>query len=209
MKKSYFVLVFLILILITLSLHRHPRIKNIDSSGKTIVCFGNSLTYGYGAEKGFDYPSWLQKMTNFPVINAGRNGDTTFDALKRLKSDVLEKDPFLVIVEFGGNDLLKGISQKQTIRNIEEIIKEIQHAGVMVVLVEPGMGVFKTKYLKSYKRVARKYHALFIPNILKGILTDPRLKYDYIHPNSQGYKIMTERIFKEIELVLKYKIKRR
>ncbi len=209
MKKYYFILVFLLVAFIVSVLmiaRRPPDIKNINSSGKNIVCFGNSLTYGYGADKGFDYPSLLRSMVNFPVINAGRNGDTTYDALKRLESDVIAKEPFLVIVEFGGNDFLKHIPKNETIANIEKMVKRIQDAGAMVVLVETRAGLLKDEYLKDYQRIAKQYRVLFIPNILKGILTNPRLKYDYIHPNSQGYEIMAKRIFKKINFILKNRI---
>lgn len=67
------------------------EIKNIDSKGKTIICFGDSITFGYGANPGEDYPSALAKMVSVPVINAGIDGDTSTEALKRLDSDVLER----------------------------------------------------------------------------------------------------------------------
>lgn len=88
------------------------------------MCFGDSITYGLGASPGHDYPSLLAKKLNLTVINAGKSGDTTEGALQRIQHDVLDKKPYLVIVELGANDYLKGISAEATLKNLEEIIKK-------------------------------------------------------------------------------------
>jgi acyl-CoA thioesterase I len=80
------------------------EIRNLDSQGVNIICFGNSLTFGYGANPGEDYPSILAKLINAPVINAGIDGDDTSIALKRIESDCLDREPLLVIIELCGND---------------------------------------------------------------------------------------------------------
>jgi len=66
-----------------------PLIANRDSRGTCVVCFGDSLTAGYGATSGNDYPSLLSKKISLPVINDGVSGNTTADALARLDGDVL------------------------------------------------------------------------------------------------------------------------
>ena len=58
-----------------------PRHMKDPASYQTIVCFGDSLTYGTGAQPGADYPSQLSSMIGKPVINAGVPGDTTARAL--------------------------------------------------------------------------------------------------------------------------------
>ncbi len=97
-KKTIALLITYNLLLMTFLTGCAKReIKNIDSKGKNIVCFGDSVTFGYGAEPGGDYPSALTKMISIPVINAGIDGDTSTEALKRIKFDVLGRDPLLVI----------------------------------------------------------------------------------------------------------------
>jgi len=174
------------------------EIKNIDSKGKNIICFGDSVTIGYGAEKGQDYPNVLSKMVNVPVINSGIDGDTSEGAIKRLKSDVLHRDPFLVIVEFAGNDFLRRIPFEQTCRNIEEIIKNIQSQGAMVAITDISAGMIMSSYRKEFKRLCKKYDAIFIPSLFSGILTNPSLKSDAFHPNAEGYKIIAQRIYRAI-----------
>jgi acyl-CoA thioesterase-1 len=174
------------------------EIKNINSKGKNIVCFGDSITFGYGAEPAADYPSALARMTGIPVINAGIDGDTSTEALKRIESDVLDREPLLVIVEFGGNDFLRKIPQEVTLNNMRQMIDEIQVYGAMVAVTDISTGILLKQYRSPFYNLAREKGAIFIPHILSGIITNPRLKSDFIHPNSDGYNIIAQRIYRVI-----------
>jgi len=174
------------------------EIKNIDSQGKNIICFGNSITFGYGVQTGEDFPSQLAKKLDIPVINAGKDGDTSSDALGRLEEDVLEKEPLLVIIEFGGNDFLKKIPLSITLENINKMVEKILAKKAMVALVDISTEMLLTDYYSRYKRLAKNKGLIFIPRLLKGIITNPQLKSDFIHPNAGGYKIIAERIYQII-----------
>ncbi len=178
---------------------RHPEIKNLKHPITRIVCFGDSLTAGEGAGEGEDYPAVLSRLTGKETINAGVSGDTTADALKRIEKDVLEWDPNLVIVLLGGNDFLQKIPQKETFRNIEKIVDLIQAKGAAVVLVEVRTGLLKDPYLSSFKDIARQKGALLVPDILSGIITNPDLVSDGLHPNAKGYQKMAQRIYQRIK----------
>ena len=174
------------------------KIKNIDAKGSNIICFGDSLTFGYGADPGEDFPAVLAKMTDIPVINAGVDGDTSTEALQRLESDVLERDPLLVIVEFGGNDFLRKIPRETSVANMKEIIDRIQARGAMVAIADVSAAVFLKEYSAAFSEIAREKQAIFIPHILSGIITNPALKSDFIHPNADGYKAIAQRIYRVI-----------
>ena len=123
------------------------EIRNINSEGKNIICFGDSITAGYGVEGGEDYPSLLAGMLKTPVINSGLHGDTSITALDRIGSDVLSREPLLVIIEFGGNDFLKKVSIRETVKNIETMIEKIQAKGAMVAVCDIHLGLI----MRSYK----------------------------------------------------------
>ncbi|MCX5702167.1 MAG: GDSL-type esterase/lipase family protein [Candidatus Omnitrophica bacterium] len=174
------------------------EIKNIDAKGKNIICFGDSITFGYGVSAGEDYPSTLAKMLQHTLINAGIDGDTTTEALKRLESDVLDRSPRLVIIEFGGNDFLKGIPTETTINNIAEMVERIQEEGAIVAIADISAGFLLNQYHAPLYNLCKAEGAIFIPKILNGIITDPSLKSDFIHPNANGYKLIAERIYRVI-----------
>ena len=179
------------------------EIKNLDAQGANIICFGDSLTFGYGADLGEDYPATLRKLVNLPVINAGVDGDTTFAALKRLDKDVLAKNPRLVIVEFCGNDFLKKISKEDTVKNLTQIIERIQAKGAMVALADISAGAFFQEYRQAFKKLANQKKAIFIPVLLSKIITNPAMKSDFFHPNARGYQLIAKRIFKAISGYIK------
>jgi len=190
------------LIVLFVFLGCQSKITNQDSKGKTIVCFGDSITEGFGSDKNKTYPDFLQKLLGMKVINSGISSNTTRDALVRIERDVLQYNPKLVIVQFHANDFFQKIPKEETFNNLEQIVDKIQNSGAMVVLVEIKVGLMSDKYLKGFKRLAKEKKALLITNIMKGILIKSKLKYDGFHPNSKGYKLIAERIHKKISHLL-------
>lgn len=167
---------------------------NLANPNQAIIAFGDSITVGFGASPGADYPNVLAQLINAPVINAGRNGDTTASALQRLDSDVLALQPRLVIVEFGGNDFLRKVPQEEVYRNLDQILARIVQAGAIPVLVHAKFGIFNDPYYDGYAEVAERHRAVLITNVLKDILGNPRNMSDQIHPNDAGYRLLAERI---------------
>ena len=197
MNKSLAFTIILPVLLIGCS--KTPNIKNLDSRGTNIICLGDSLTEGVGTEPGRDYPSVLSEYLGRKVINAGVSGDTTRDVLKRIKNDVLEQNPKMVIVLLGGNDFLQKLPEEETFRNLEKIVDLIQSANSAVTLIEVKTGLLNDPYLNGFKNLARKKRTLLIPNILKGIIGNPDLMSDSIHPNARGYAVMAKKIYKRIK----------
>ncbi len=179
-----------------------PPIANRDSDGSSIVCFGDSLTEGVGASRGHDYPALLSHALGVQVINAGVAGETTADGLKRLEKDVLQKDPKLVIVLFGGNDFLQHVPREEVFKSLDEMVRRIQEAGAMVVIVGVQSGFWGDAARADYARIAKRRQAAFIPNILDGIFSEPSLKSDSVHPNDAGYEKIAQRILKVIKPLL-------
>ena len=171
----------------------YSRVKNLESRGTNVIAFGDSLTAGYGASAGEDYPSQLATRIGVPVINAGVSGDTTESALARI-DDVLAQNPRMVIVGLGGNDFLRQTPMATTKANLHTIVQRIQAAGAMVVLLGFRFPTLGPDYGDMYEEVADEERCLLIPDLLDGILRDPKLKSDEIHPNGAGYALMAERV---------------
>lgn len=173
---------------------QYSRVRNLESHGTHIIAFGDSLTAGYGANAGEDYPSDLARLLGREIINAGVSGDTTDSALARLDADVLQHDPRIVIIGLGGNDFLRGEPIATTEANLRNIIKQVQAAGAMVVVLGFDFPSLTASYGRMYKRVASDERCLLIPEMLHGIIANPALKSDEIHPNAKGYQLMAERV---------------
>lgn len=179
------------------------RVKNRDSRGTTLIAFGDSLTAGYGAGEGEDYPSRLSALLHRDVLNAGVSGDTTEMALARIESDVLARDPKLVIVGLGGNDFLQSVPLATTEANLREIVRRIQQRGAMVILLGYRFPSLQNNYGAMYERIADDEECLLVPDLLDGILGDSSLKSDEIHPNARGYAILADRIAPSVNKLIK------
>ena len=180
-----------------------PKVENLDSRGTSLIAFGDSLTAGYGAGPGEDYPARLSALVGNTVINAGVNGDTTESALARVDADVLAWQPRIVIVGLGGNDFLRRMELSATEANLRQIVRKIHDSGAMVVLLGFRFPSLGPSYEDMYERVADEEKCLLIPDLLDGILRDPALKSDEIHPNARGYALMAERVEGPFEKLMK------
>jgi acyl-CoA thioesterase I len=180
--------------------------------GPAIVAFGDSLTAGFGLDPGKSYPDFLQKDLDrlgyaYRVVNAGISGDTTTDGLARVAM-VLADHPAIVILEFGGNDGLRGLPVATTQANLGQMIVALQKGGTRVVLagmtLPPNYGPdYISKFRQIYPDLAGRYKLPLIPFLLEGVATDRTLmQRDGLHPNAQGCRRVAETVLRAIEPLL-------
>ncbi len=160
----------------------------------TILAFGDSLTYGTGANKGEDYPNLLAEMTNIKVINAGVPGEISSNGLDRLPSLLDEHNPDLLILIHGGNDILRKLPKLELNNNLLAMIELAKTRNIQIAMLgvpEPGI------FLKSadiYEQIANETNIPIELSLLPDILGDKSLKSDIAHPNAKGYQQMAEGI---------------
>ena len=200
-KNNYFYLTivnWIPLLLMVVSCGETPQIKNYPPQNNEICCFGDSLVYGVGADSPADaYPDVLAKLTGRSVYNWGTSGDTTSDGLNKCIK-FQERKFGAVIVTLGGNDILRRIRWEITKENLRKIFQLIQESGAVVVFTGVTGPLNPTRE-KLYGVICKEQGVLYIPEILKGIMNNTDLKSDEIHPNSEGYKLMAERVSRFME----------
>ena len=196
-KLSVVLSLFLMFAFVSCTKNEFPNLQ------KTIVCFGNSLTEGKGANPGGTYPDFLQKMTNIHVVNLGVSGNTSVQGLLRI-DEVINQKAFLILVEFGANDFFKKVPMAETKQAIETIIDKLQATGATVVLVATEDTQLPDLY-NTLKKISKDKKTKFIDGMLNDIWDNRALFSDNLHPNSDGYKIVAEKIYKEIIPIIKNK----
>jgi acyl-CoA thioesterase-1 len=171
---------------------------------KRIVCFGDSITAGYGLDLNEAFPAQLEEQLvkrgyRYNVMNRGVSGNTTKDAVARVGS-IVDLHPDVVLVEFGGNDGLRGISPEITRKNLDSVVGTLQKAHIQVVLVgitlPPNFGA---EYIKqfdaNYRAVAERYHIPLKAMLYDGIYALPgTIQSDGIHPTAKGSKLIAENL---------------
>ena len=172
------------------------------SEPNQVIAFGDSLVYGIGTTSGNNFVSLLSQRLGISIVNAGIPGDTTGSALTRLKGSVLDRNPSVVIVLLGGNDLLQNVPVQQRISNITSIASQIRAKGAAVILVGLSEGNVIDPYEGALPGIASQTSSTLVPGILDGIYGDPNLMSDAVHPNNAGHKIMADRIEPALRTVL-------
>ena len=172
-----------------------------------ILAFGDSLTAGYGLDPGLGFAPQLQAMLRrhgiaARVADGGVSGDTSAAARARLAwtIDGLGETPDLVIVELGGNDMLRLTDPAETRRNLDAVLADLQQRKIPVLLA--GMRAARNSdpaYVRQFEiifpELAAKYGTPLYPFFMEGVAAVPRMTLpDGIHPNFRGVKEIVRRI---------------
>ena len=174
------------------------EIINTKPTGQTIVAFGDSLTAGYGVGKNDNYPSQLSLLINQPIINMGISGETTAQALARI-DNVIAKDPKVVLITLGGNDLKKKLPASEAFSNLKQIVNILHQNGALVVIGGINIPYYSNDYADDYVIFAKENGCLLVPNIIGGLFGHSDLMVDTVHPNAKGYKIVAESFYETIK----------
>jgi lysophospholipase L1-like esterase len=167
---------------------------------RPVVCLGDSLT-AYG------YPDALATRLSVPVVNMGRDGISTTDALEVLPQ-IRKLRPQAVIVELGGHDYLREHGQDTCSRNLQTIVEQCRAVGAEVVLVEIPRGIVIDPFAGLERRLARhddlelisdttfRWFFLFGPYAPPGRWLPPQwhLSDDGLHPNDRGNQLLASRV---------------
>ena len=195
--KYIIVVVFIALILLTLP-NKSSKMNTLLPHD-TILTFGDSLTYGHGADHNESYPALLTSLSGHKVINAGNNGETSNEGLQRLPKLLEDKSIKLMILCFGGNDILRRQSMNTLKDNLKTMIRMAKAKEIDVLLVAvPNIGLFGLAPLELYEEVAKEEKIPLLDGVLANILSQPSLKNDQIHPNALGYKQMADKIYESL-----------
>ncbi len=195
---KYVIVAILIILALNILPKEHSKMSTLLPKD-TILAVGDSLTYGHGASHDESYPALLSSLSGHKVINAGINGDTSHGGLQRLPELLEDKSITLMILCFGGNDILRRQSMDALKNNLKTMIHmaKIKEIDVLLVAV-PNISLFGLAPLELYEEVAKEEKVPLLDGVLANILSQPSLKNDQIHPNALGYKQLADKIYKSL-----------
>jgi len=192
-QKVIFLLLAILAVFTLTACQKPPRLPVLDKSD-VVVAFGDSITFGTGAEPRESYPAVLEQMIGRRVVNAGVPGEVTAEGLSRLPQILDQEKPALLILCHGGNDTLRQLSRVQVADNIREMVRLARQRGVAVVLIAvPSLGL-SVSPAPMYRNIAKELKIPLEEKTLSDILADGSLKSDLIHPNATGYRRLAEAV---------------
>lgn len=173
-----------------------------------LIAFGDSLTHGFGVEQGKGFvpqlEAWLRaRGEDVTVINMGVSGDTTEGGRARLDWSLADGGDALIL-ELGGNDLLRGIDPARSRENLDVMLTALGKRGVPVLLagLEAPLNYgaeFKDAFDSMYPDLAAKHGAILYPSFIEGLEAardngEDVIQPDGIHPNAAGVALIVEHI---------------
>jgi len=159
-----------------------------------LLAFGDSLTYGIGANEEESYPAQLARLAGRKVVREGVPGEVSAAGLARLPAALDAHRPRLLLLCHGGNDFLRRLPKEKAADNVRAMIRLARDRGIDVLLIgtpEPGITMTPAAF---YGEIAKDFRIPYEGDVLGKILRDNGLKADQVHPNAKGYLLMAERV---------------
>lgn len=169
---------------------------------KTVLCLGDSNTYGYDPRSyaGSRYPEnirWtgILKRKGYHVINHGYPGETVPRRFEGAEADIL-------IVMYGTNDLLNGDTPEHTAEKMKHFLQTLPETEVIlasVPLMKPGTWVSDERIMQDVvklnellKGIADDLHIMFADSSH----LDLPLCFDGVHFTEEGHALFADNILK-------------
>lgn len=195
--------------------------KARDGEKVTIAVIGGSITQGtisngssdknVGTKKPYAeifFDWWEQNFpqAEFEFVNAGIGGTDSYLGVHRVSSEVLSKNPDLVLVEFSVNDPDTQFYKRSYDNLVRKILKSEGSPAVMLLFMgqtngstAQGSHVFVGF---NYKLPMLSYSSLISEMMEQGIYSAKELSGDTVHPSALGHAITGEILWKYLNNVL-------
>jgi acyl-CoA thioesterase I len=196
MNRVFHLLLLTLLLPLFVACERSPGAL---PEGAVILAFGDSITYGTGADEGEGYPAVLERLLGRQVVNAGVPGETSAEGLERLPGVLAEVQPSLVILCHGGEDMTQGLDAGQLIANLQAMVRIIRgaNAEVFLIAVPPPAPYFQPA--SFYNQIARDMEVSIEVYTLSNVLSRKEMRSEGIHPNAKGYAALAEALSKRLK----------
>ncbi len=179
----------------------------------TILVWGDSLSAGYGLEKGQDWPTLLQtrideKGFRHRVINASVSGETSSGGRSRLPAALAQHAPDILILELGANDGLRGLQPQLLADNLKAMVEAATAAGARVLLVgmqmPPNYGPAYTRRFNAvFGDLAERKDLPLVPFLMEGFADRPELFLpDGIHPTAEAQALILDTVWTKLQPML-------
>jgi acyl-CoA thioesterase-1 len=174
-----------------------------------ILCFGDSLTagFGLGPTEGLvpQLSAWLADAGRpADLIDAGLSGDTTYGGRVRIELSMRRHRPDAVMVELGGNDMLRRWQPADAEANLDAILQTAGSGGRPLLLVgihaPAGQPDWRRAWNGIWPRLAERHGALLLQDLYAPLAqvpaTDraPLLLRDGVHPSAQGVALIVRHL---------------
>jgi len=158
---------------------------------KRLYVLGDSITAGVGREDGPRWPKVVQQDTGVEVVDLAIPGARVND-MSRVAARTKLGDG-LVLIEIGGNDMLRRASVKDFARELDDLLTTVQGPGRAVVMFELPLLPFHAEFGRAQRRVATKHEVTLIPKrYFASVFAGADATVDGLHLSGRGHQHMAQ-----------------
>jgi acyl-CoA thioesterase-1 len=185
------------------------------NAGPVLLVFGDSLSAGYGLDRGAGWVSLLERKLKaagspYEVVNVSVSGETTAGGLARLPAILARTQPTIVLLQLGANDGLRGLPLPEMRSNLEKMIDMTRAAKALPVLFEmripPNYGPpYAERFKQEFDDVAAAKKVPLVPFFLAAIAGDRTrwFQEDTLHPTADAQPKMLDAVWPTLVPLLK------
>jgi acyl-CoA thioesterase-1 len=177
------------------------RAAPVPAPEGAIVAIGDSLTEGHHLAPAESWPALLGAQVRRPVVNLGVSGETASQVRDRIARHGLPPRPALVLVCVGANDILRGLPEAPLLAALRDLVRQGKATGAPVVVI--GLESYRHPqrafdHGAAFRKAAEDAGAGYLPDLVRGVLPDPSLMRDAIHPSAAGNAVIARRLVVEL-----------
>ncbi|UYO64177.1 GDSL-type esterase/lipase family protein [Acetobacterium wieringae] len=183
-----------------------------------IICFGDSLTFGYQVSREDKWHVIATTKTGISLVNRGVSGDTTVGMLKRIQKQVFDAKPDGMILMAGYNDIFFNRSWEQAAKNLAAMVDQSRAKGIQVFVAIPPPIHLPVTFKEGGELVDFEKAAVMIADYCQwlrdyttssqlftldfsaaGDWCDNDLYLDGIHQSPAGHRLMADQVIDFLE----------
>jgi acyl-CoA thioesterase-1 len=173
--------------------HLMPAIPRVQNPQVFLV--GDSLSAGIGGSAVPEtWPKVLSRSHHIVLHDLSRSGADVATAMRQ--AEQVSEPNSLVLVEIGGNDVLRPTSPDAFEQALEVLLAKLRDARRTIIMFELPLPPFHNRYGEAQRRLARRHGALLVPkHVLMGILTSKGATLDTVHLSGRGHELMADTVW--------------
>lgn len=157
------------------------------ANGTTVCVLGDSISSGIGFPGETTWDDVLRDEYGVAIVNLSKRGART-EAIARRADDLPDGDA-VVIVEIGGNDILKGNPSGEYAAALDRLLADLVRDGSKrVLMMELPLPPFHAHYGRAQRQLAERHGVQLVPkHVLAGVMTGENARVDHVHLSNAGH----------------------
>jgi lysophospholipase L1-like esterase len=159
---------------------------------------GDSISAGIGFQGEKTWSELISERQGIKTVNLSVGGATLSSAYSN--ADGIKDEKAFVILEIGGNDILRRTSLKKFEESLDKLLKKVCLPGRTVIMFELPLPPFNSGFCASQREICRRYGVYLIPRrVFSEILTGEMKSVDGLHLSNYGHEHMADTVWRIIK----------